>query len=1121
MIKKAITISCVLILSMICINVLFSEKVSSADIPNPPMVIWGSTNDTAGRVIPWGTYIRACVIDAISGVEWFNYTIANGGYGAVYTGTVFNINNTNPARPGGTPVYVYIDDEEVDSFTFATGTYNFNYVMTDLPEIYDNSPSIGYTGDSYTFNVTSTDIVDAAGNLTVNASWSHGSLSGNKTLVNSGGDYFEGSVTLDHSVANMTYQIWVSDLSGNTNNSASTDVNVYDNDPPVSILALGSPSYPPASVNHSNITSSTTIYINTTDNIGQFYIHYRTWNTTNGWSSWTNGSADTNLTLNLLEEGLNYIEYYANDTAENNETIDNVTLYVDDTGPTSSLTINEQVHPSSMDGCNVTSSTTMTLTGTDSPVHGAGYSYSYYRFWNESSNWTSWTLYTGAFSLGIDDGLYYLEFNSTDYLGNVESPANNWTIWVDNTAPTTTLYNQTNTTYGYDYYQNTSLTVTGSVNVTGETEGAGLKNVTLYYWFNNATNNASKITSTWEGPFFYNISSISWSYLSNITWDFNFSNGSGYYRFSPMAFDNLTNNETRLELNEVNDSECFFNNTRPNTPNTPTGTASVTTGDTHTYYTNTTDADSDRLKYGWDWNNDGVVDTWDDNSSNYYASGVQISTSHTWSSAGTFYIKVKAVDEHGAVSNWSSTKKVTVTSFGGSPGGGGVPSGYSPNAEANGPYTANVDQTITFTAEGSSDVDGTVEYYRWDWTSDGTYDTEWLTTETTTYSYSSEGVYTVTLQVKDDDLRTDTDTAEVTISSSSSSNIPPVADANGPYEGIQYQDILFNGSNSSDADGFVKYYRWDFDNDGTYDTEWLVKSTTLHNYSESGVYTVKLQVKDIGGQTDTNLTTANILKDSDGDGWSDQMEESYNSNKNDNTSTPPDNDGDMIPDEDSPDGEYTGDTDDDNDGIPDTEDENPKDHDNDGIPDAEDDDDDNDGIPDDEDPSLYDYDNDGIQDNEDSDDDNDGLDDEKEEELGLDKTDSTDVTEVLIDGEPKYLLDTNGDGKPDKYYDKSTDTVGTITQQPNGKFAIDTDSDGKIDYLYDPSSGFITRYSTIDTTDDDGGDIPWQIIILVVIAIIFLIIILLFKTGYLYIEEEEMKEIKPTKSEKDKKKSKK
>jgi hypothetical protein len=50
--------------------------------------------------------------------------------------------------------------------------------------------------------------------------------------------------------------------------------------------------------------------------------------------------------------------------------------------------------------------------------------------------WSEWSIYQNDFTLGINDGIRYVEFYSMDLLGNIE-PTNNRTYFVDNTPPTT------------------------------------------------------------------------------------------------------------------------------------------------------------------------------------------------------------------------------------------------------------------------------------------------------------------------------------------------------------------------------------------------------------------------------------------------------------------------------------------------------------------------------------------------------------------------------------------------------------------------------------------------------------------------------------------------------------
>ena len=91
-------------------------------------------------------------------------------------------------------------------------------------------------------------------------------------------------------------------------------------------------------------------------------------------------------------------------------------------------------------------------------------------------------------------------------------------------------------------------------------------------------------------------------------------------------------------------------------------------------------------------------------------------------------------------------------------------------------------------------------------------------------------------------------------------NIPPIADADGPYNGTVNQSITFNASKSYDPDGTIIGYRWDFNNDTLWDTGWLTLPTINYTYPAEGNYTIVLQVKDNDGSTDTDTTRATINK---------------------------------------------------------------------------------------------------------------------------------------------------------------------------------------------------------------------------------------------------------------------
>ena len=87
-------------------------------------------------------------------------------------------------------------------------------------------------------------------------------------------------------------------------------------------------------------------------------------------------------------------------------------------------------------------------------------------------------------------------------------------------------------------------------------------------------------------------------------------------------------------------------------------------------------------------------------------------------------------------------------------------------------------------------------------------------------------------------------------------NQPPVADAGGPYSGYTSLSIIIDASTSSDLDGDVLTYAWDFDNDGQYDASGI---TTTTSFNQTGEHTIVLQVTDSGGLSNTDTATVTVL----------------------------------------------------------------------------------------------------------------------------------------------------------------------------------------------------------------------------------------------------------------------
>ena len=167
--------------------------------------------------------------------------------------------------------------------------------------------------------------------------------------------------------------------------------------------------------------------------------------------------------------------------------------------------------------------------------------------------------------------------------------------------------------------------------------------------------------------------------------------------------------------------------------------------------------------------------------------------------------------------------------------GGVVPAGSHDSSQGAGNLAPNADFTFacnqnncSYDASPSEAASGQIQHYQWDF-GDGNTDTGHLVT----HAYASSGDYTVNLTVWDQDDRTDSLSRNVTVSVP---NIRPEARFSSQ---CLYLQCEFDGAGSSDADGQVVSWNWQF-GDGTQASG----SKVTHQYPAAGGYTVTLIVSD-------------------------------------------------------------------------------------------------------------------------------------------------------------------------------------------------------------------------------------------------------------------------------------
>jgi PKD repeat protein len=193
---------------------------------------------------------------------------------------------------------------------------------------------------------------------------------------------------------------------------------------------------------------------------------------------------------------------------------------------------------------------------------------------------------------------------------------------------------------------------------------------------------------------------------------------------------------------------------------------------------------------------------------------------HSYQKSGTYQVTLSVTDDAGlANSTRSATSTVIVNAV--------------PQAVAASDRSAAVGEPLVFDGSASHDPDGHLLALDWDF-GDGSRGSG----EKTTYAFDKPGTYKVTLMVRDD---SDTDTNSNQSSFTVRVNDPPVASA-GPDQVVTASVVSFDGGGSSDPDGKIARYDWDF-GDGTTGSG----PHPTHVYEKTGRYEVGLTVTDNSG----------------------------------------------------------------------------------------------------------------------------------------------------------------------------------------------------------------------------------------------------------------------------------
>lgn len=245
------------------------------------------------------------------------------------------------------------------------------------------------------------------------------------------------------------------------------------------------------------------------------------------------------------------------------------------------------------------------------------------------------------------------------------------------------------------------------------------------------------------------------------------------------------------------------------------------------------DEDSlNQLKFRWDFENDGVWET---------TFGDSAKIHHRYPEIGYYETRLQVRDPSGLISTQIAAVNVSledpklVATF------RCIPDSVTDNTEITMDASASIDQ----------DFPDKPLQYRWDWDNDRVYDTGWLNDPRTIHVFKTEFLHFVRLQVRSDrGLMNDT----VTLMRVFHRNKPPRASfAVSTLTGNLGTDFRFDCWSTRDNESSPSEctYRWDFNGDGTWDTDYIGDVVTMYRFKSTGVFRALLQVRDPLGETDT------------------------------------------------------------------------------------------------------------------------------------------------------------------------------------------------------------------------------------------------------------------------------
>jgi len=181
------------------------------------------------------------------------------------------------------------------------------------------------------------------------------------------------------------------------------------------------------------------------------------------------------------------------------------------------------------------------------------------------------------------------------------------------------------------------------------------------------------------------------------------------------------------------------------------------------------------------------------------------------------------------------------------------------------PDTNAVDSVFTFDASGcfEPELPDAKLAFRWDFDGDLSWDTDWTFNKITEFTYSNFKSYGLHQGNKSNIIHLLVkagNNQEYVLTDTIFVNSYPKVQLNWNFNIPESDIIHFDASNSMDLEDSTNLsFRWDFDNDNTWDTDWLGSAIISHKFINQTSWEIQFQVRDRNGLKQTVSESGSIL----------------------------------------------------------------------------------------------------------------------------------------------------------------------------------------------------------------------------------------------------------------------